>query len=154
MPDRPDRVAVLCAGEREEGSDVRREPGLALLERGDVVRVVAARSGLTPAPTEALVGMSEGWVAALARGWETSSDRLVAIDLDTGESVLLREEPWSRRGLALGEGAFDPLRRELWWPSIELGIGRFSLDELGRALPPIRQPPCQRASVRRLRHLP
>lgn len=143
----PSRVAVLCA----------REPaGLALLEAGESVRVVTIRAGILPANAEALVAASDGWVAVLARGSEETPDLLVAINLDTGALVRLREERWSPRfGPALGEGAFDPMTRELWWPSVELGVARFRLEPTGFvAIAPLATPTCQRSPARRIRHLP
>ena len=148
----PPRVAVLCAGD----PSTHEQAGLALLEAGESVRVATIRSGIVPAPTEALVGASDGWVAVLARGTAETPDLLLAVNLDTGAITRLREERWSPRfGPALGEGAFDPITGELWWPSVELGIARFRLEATGFvAIDPLATPACQRSPARRIRHLP
>lgn len=143
----PARVAVLCSGD---------PAGLALLEADEGVRVATVRSGIIPAQAEALVGASEGWVVVLARGTADTPDVLLAVDLDSGARVTLREERWSARyGPALGEGAFNPSTDELWWPSVEVGIARFRLGPTGFvALDPIATPTCQRSPTRRIRYLP
>jgi hypothetical protein len=152
MAGEPSRVAVLCAGDRE--TEPREAAGLALREAG--TSAVTIRSGIDPSPTEALVAASDGWVAVLARGSEASPDVLLAVNLATGASRPLREERWSPRyGPALGEGAFDPITRELWWPSVEVGIARFRLEATGFvALTPLPTPTCQRMPARRIRYLP
>lgn len=158
------QVAALCTGDLDLEPSLRTTAGVALLEAesGGPVRATQIRNVPSPTPpSEALVGASEGWIAVLSRGEpDTRPDVLLAMHLERGERVVLREEQHSYRyGPALGEGAFDPVTRELWWPSVSGGIVRFRLEGEGEnatfvEAETVATPSCQPFPARRVRHLP
>lgn len=160
----PAQLAALCTGDLDLEPSLRTAAGIALLEAEPDGPVRATQIRNVPSPTppsEALVGTSDGWIAVLSRGEpDVRPDVLVAMHLERGEQVVLREEPHSYRyGPALGEGAFNPDTRELWWPSVSGGIVRFRLDGEGADAAFVEAesastPNCQRFPARRVRHLP
>ncbi len=159
-------IAVLCAG---SGDALASDAGLALLEPTPTAmlaatHVIAASTvSSTHPPTNALVAMSEGWVAAISRGDASTPDALLAIHLASGGAQTLSIEPWSPRwGPALGEGAFASeigTHGELWWPSVANGVLRFRIEGDGASarivgLPSVLTPDCLRMPARRVRALP
>lgn len=157
-------IAALCAG-----TDPDLDAGIALLEASEAtlassaVRLSTSISTVHP-PTNALVGMSEGWVAVLSRGdANTVPDALLAVHLASGATQTLATEAWSPRwGAALGEGAFAAdigAHGELWWPSVASGILRFRIDGTGADArfvlqPSAALPGCLAMPARRVRALP
>lgn len=161
-PGRPARVAVLCLGEPDGVPELPLGAGLALLEASAVspLALVAGRplSTLFPGfvPTHALIGLHDGWVAVASRGGPERVDALLALDVTSDAGELLWQEAWTEQwGPGLGEGAFDPVSRELVWPSVRSGLLRFRQGaarfETLQAAP---TSACFRLAPRRARYLP
>ncbi len=152
-----DAVLVLCTGPYEARSPERRRTAgiVRLVDAGEGPEIAqtwrAAEHPESPVPTQEPVPLGGMRVATPAIDEAESADRLIVVDLATGDVV----EPYvAARTFVLGVGVFDAGTSLLLVPDADAGIVRFHVDGASLTpMDPVEASPCRALPPREIGRL-